>query len=59
VLDQLVSRATLPRLWAKHISLWPSNNRNRHDLTANLGWLDLPQHMGRYMVRVGDLVAET
>jgi hypothetical protein len=58
-LDQVVSRAALSRLWPRHISLWPSNNRNRHDHTGNLGGLDLPQHMGRYMVQVGDLVAET
>jgi transaldolase / glucose-6-phosphate isomerase len=36
-----------------------ASHRDHRDLTANLAWLDLPQHMGRYMAHVGDLVAET
>ncbi len=57
-LDRLAAGEVLERLWAKDSSLWPAGERQKQELTANLGWLDLPQQIGPYMARVAELVAE-
>ena len=58
-LHRFSTNNSLQRLWAKDISLWPSNRRDHQDLSSNLAWLDLPQYIGRYMAQVADSVSET
>ena len=49
----------LKRLWAKDVSLWQADERQKQDISANLSWLDLPQQMGPYMARAAELVGVT
>jgi len=55
----LSAGGVLERLWARDSSLWPVDERQKQDLSANLRWLELPEQMGPYMARVAELVTET
>jgi hypothetical protein len=51
-LNQLVASHSLPRLWAKDPSLWPSDERTPGTHASSLGWLDLPNYLRPYMSSV-------
>ncbi len=56
-MQQLASAGTVKRLWEKDESLWPHEKGQKRLITNNLKWLDLPDHIGPYMVRAAALAA--
>ena len=50
-LGKLAAGNAIRRLWARDTSLWPSEEAQRKSVAANLGWLDLPDHIGPQMTR--------
>jgi glucose-6-phosphate isomerase len=56
-LEELASADSVNRLWAKDESLWPHGKGQTRLITANLGWLDLPDQIGPYMMRAAALAA--
>jgi transaldolase / glucose-6-phosphate isomerase len=56
-LQRLASAGTVKRLWAKDESVWPHAKGQKRLITDNLNWLDLPDHIGPYMMRAATLAA--
>jgi transaldolase/glucose-6-phosphate isomerase len=57
--DNLVAAKAVDRLWAKDVALWRGPEAQKRSVGGNLAWLDLPDHIGAYMVRVAQLAAAT
>ena len=56
-MQQLASAGTVKRLWEKDESLWPHTKEQKRLIANNLNWLDLPDHIGPYMMRAAALAA--
>jgi transaldolase/glucose-6-phosphate isomerase len=56
--DRLSNADAVNRLWAKDPSLWGTTERDEQSVAANLAWLDLPEQIGAYMARVGQLATK-
>jgi transaldolase/glucose-6-phosphate isomerase len=54
-LEELARADSVNRLWSKDESLWPHVKVQKRLITGNLGWLDLPDQIGPYMVRAAAL----
>ena len=54
-MQQLASAGTVKRLWEKDESLWPHTKEQKRLIANNLNWLDLPDHIGPYMMRAAAL----
>ena len=54
-LDGLVASDAVNRLWAKDETLWQGNGGRRRLVGENLAWLDLPERIGKYMAKAGEL----
>lgn len=52
--EYLATGNIVRRLWAKDPSLWPADDAHLKSLSANLGWLDLPERLGPYMTKVAE-----
>jgi transaldolase / glucose-6-phosphate isomerase len=57
--DNLAASNAVDRLWAKDATLWRGPKGQKQLVGGNLAWLDLPDQIGPYMARVGELVAAT
>jgi transaldolase / glucose-6-phosphate isomerase len=57
--DNLAASHAVDRLWAKDATLWRGPEGQKQLVGGNLAWLDLPDQIGPYMPRVGELVAAT
>jgi transaldolase / glucose-6-phosphate isomerase len=55
--QNLIAAEAIRRLWAKDPSLWPAEEDKNRDLSANLGWVDLPDRIGAQMAQVAELTA--
>jgi glucose-6-phosphate isomerase len=51
-LSNFIADKAIARLWAKDLTLWPEPAASKKTGVANLNWLDLPQQMHEYMLRV-------
>jgi hypothetical protein len=56
-LDELVASDAVNRLWAKDETLWQGTGGQRRLVGENLAWLDLPERVGTYMAKAGELAA--
>ncbi len=54
-MQRLASAGTVKRLWAKDETLWPHAKAQKKLITNNLSFLDLPDHIGPYMMRAAAL----
>jgi transaldolase / glucose-6-phosphate isomerase len=54
-LDELVASDAVNRLWAKDETLWRGAGGQRRLVGENLAWLDLPERIGKYMAKAGEL----
>jgi transaldolase/glucose-6-phosphate isomerase len=54
-LDELIASDAVNRLWAKDETLWQSAGGEGRLVGENLAWLDLPERVGTYMARAGEL----
>jgi transaldolase/glucose-6-phosphate isomerase len=55
--QNLVAAEAISRLWAKDPSLWPADDTKNHELSTNLGWLDLPERIGPQMAHAVEFAA--
>jgi len=51
-ISSFIADRAIARLWAKDLTLWPEPAASKKMDIANLNWLDLPQQMHEYMLRV-------
>ena len=54
-LDELVASDAVNRLWAKDETLWRGAGGQKRLVGENLAWLDLPERIGKYMAKAGEL----
>jgi transaldolase / glucose-6-phosphate isomerase len=51
-ISNFIANDAVARLWAKDLTLWPESPHSKKTDIASLNWLDLPQQMHEYMLRV-------
>jgi transaldolase/glucose-6-phosphate isomerase len=51
-ISSFIADRAIARLWAKDLTLWPEPAASKKMDIGNLNWLDLPQQMHEYMLRV-------
>ena len=54
-LNELVASDAVNRLWAKDETLWRGAGGQKRLVGENLAWLDLPERIGKYMAKPGEL----